>query len=232
MGILDETKEQWKKIKDRPLREKVKYFWDYYKVPTIVVITLVFVTIWIAGDMREGMKPTLLNVCWINGENLENSQEIMDSFIAYTGNNPEEVHAYLDTSLSYDVTENSMASMTSQQKLLASVAAGNLDIIIADEASTQYFASSGFYQDLRNILSQETLRRYQDSIYYYTFPKDSDTTDGIEKGVPIPIGIYCQDFHHEQLSTAFHTAGNHVLCVINNTKNQIYIQQFLDFLEN
>ena len=42
MAMRDEVKEQQQKLKGKSVREKLEYFWDYYKVHTIVVLFAAF----------------------------------------------------------------------------------------------------------------------------------------------------------------------------------------------
>ena len=42
--LREDTKAEWDKMKDRPFRERLEYFWEYYKVHTIVaIIAVIFV---------------------------------------------------------------------------------------------------------------------------------------------------------------------------------------------
>ena len=38
MSIWEETKEQRQKMKGKSLKEKWNYFWEYYKIHTLVII--------------------------------------------------------------------------------------------------------------------------------------------------------------------------------------------------
>ena len=42
MAMKDEVKEQQQKLKGKTTREKLEYFWDYYKVHTILALFVVF----------------------------------------------------------------------------------------------------------------------------------------------------------------------------------------------
>ena len=37
-SVWDEVKEQRRKLKGRPFREKLSWFWEYYKIHTLVVL--------------------------------------------------------------------------------------------------------------------------------------------------------------------------------------------------
>ena len=39
-SVHDEVKEQQQKLKGKPFKEKWAYFWEYYKIQTIVVIAV------------------------------------------------------------------------------------------------------------------------------------------------------------------------------------------------
>ena len=38
MTIRETIREQWKAMKDKPFKEKLSYFWDYYGIKTICIL--------------------------------------------------------------------------------------------------------------------------------------------------------------------------------------------------
>ena len=40
MSVLDEIRQEQKMV-DKPFKEKLKYFWYYYKIPTIVILIVI-----------------------------------------------------------------------------------------------------------------------------------------------------------------------------------------------
>ena len=39
-SVHDEVKEQQQKLKGKPFKEKWAYFWEYYKIQTLVIIAV------------------------------------------------------------------------------------------------------------------------------------------------------------------------------------------------
>ena len=45
MPVMDEIREQHEKVKQKGLKYRLQYFWDYYRTPTIVTILGVILAI-------------------------------------------------------------------------------------------------------------------------------------------------------------------------------------------
>ena len=70
-GVQDEIHEQHLKVKDMTFKEKLAYFWDYYKYHTLAAILIVFFAITLGHDILSakdyGFYGVMLNISIMDG---------------------------------------------------------------------------------------------------------------------------------------------------------------------
>ena len=232
-GVADEIREQQKKMKDMSLKEKLAYFWYYYKVHTIVIlIVAIFGSIWIHEIVTAkdyNFYGIMLNSFQLSGEALGNS------FSEYAGLDSENYTCYIDTlsTLSYQTqTDYDLATL---QKMFALVQTGDLDTLVLDGQVFYNFAFNGMVTDLRTVLTEEELARHEGNIYYIDYAKireaeaNDGSTDELMKEAearrkatkeemnaeaeshkdpstmkdPVPVGIYLTDSPFAQKTSSY-----------------------------
>ena len=57
--LREDTKAEWDKMKDRPFKEKLDYFWEYYKIHTIAAVIAVIAVICIVHSLVTSKKYAL-----------------------------------------------------------------------------------------------------------------------------------------------------------------------------
>ena len=232
-GVADEIREQQKKMKDMSLKEKLAYFWYYYKVHTIVIlIVAIFGSIWIHEIVTAkdyNFYGIMLNSFQLSGEALGNS------FSEYAGLDSENYTCYIDTlsTLSYQTqTDYDLATL---QKMFALVQTGDLDTLVLDGQVFYNFAFNGMVTDLSTVLTEEELARHEGNIYYIDYAKireaeaNDGSTDELMKEAearrnatkeemnveaeshkdpstmkdPVPVGIYLTDSPFAQKTSSY-----------------------------
>lgn len=209
MPVMDEFKEERAALKHGTPKQKFSYFVEYYKWHVVAGVLILAFLISIIHHMLTN-KDTAFYAAYINALSVGSSEEHLQAFAAYAGIDMDTYDLKIDDTLYMDLDTPSQDTMATSQKLMAYMAAGEIDVFLSDEAIIQQYAyNEGFY-DLREILSQEQLDRYEPYFFYmdqtvaealdnarsdpnydYTQgpampdPKDPDAMDR-----PIPVGIY------------------------------------------
>lgn len=186
-SISEEEQHVKKQIKNMTKKERIRYFWDYYKVHTIVVIIILFlVGVFIKEKITQ--KDIALNVAMINTFAQLDEEEVSLDFLPYAGISPEDYTIYLDASPIMNTEVFDHGSMGYTQKITAMVFAGQLDSIICDTQVIDYFYDGEYFGDLEKMLPSEKAAAFKDKFLYRDLV-DAETG----KTVPTPIGIDISD---------------------------------------
>lgn len=246
MAVMDEFREEREALKNGTFKEKLIYFWDYYKWYVIGGIGILL----FAGSMIYEIatrKEVAFNAILLNASPMTEDTTYQQDFAAYAGIDLNKLDIFFDTSIR--ITEGSMdeTSYTSTEKLMVYTAAGELDIMASDTDSFRKYANSYTFYDLRNILSPEQLEQYEPYFYYVDLtvvdkieeannnldesfqPKYPDPRKPEEMETPVPVGIYLNDC--DKLKETFYFRGDEiVLGVYANTNHLDTTLQYIDFV--
>ncbi len=217
MAISDEIRQEKQKAKNMSLKGKLSYFWDYYKIHTIVVIVAVFLITAIIRDISSAKEYAFYGI-YFNAMQTFSADGQMEDFSGYLGIDTENYQALLDSSMYYSLTDLSETTLASSQKFAAMIHAGEVDIVVADEDVFANYAVNEIFYDLREILPEDLLEKYKDDIFYIDcaqieaysgddyleYEDDQEYYKELEKTFtdhhdpsdledPIPFGIYVGD---------------------------------------
>lgn len=214
MAVMDEFKEEREALKNGTPKQKLAYFWYYYKWHVIIgIVIIAMVSSFIYQFVNR--KDTAFNTVLLNASLLDQMSSEQPDFIADFA---EKEGIDLNTSdITFDtsirIVEDSMdeTSVTSSQKLMVYVAANELDSMITDFDSFQKYANSSLFYDLRDILTDEQIQALEPYFYYvdrevvlaieaanddlntdYT-PEYPDPFHPEEMQDPVPVGICLTD---------------------------------------
>lgn len=212
MAIYDEIREQQQKLKGKSFKEKLGYFWDYYKVHTIVALIVVLLGGALIRDIvtskEEAFSATLLNAYGSEGQS-----SFQADFAEYAGIDTEIYSCYIDTTSTLNYRMTSEVDLAIFQRLVAMAQSGSLDVVTGDLMPFTHIAGTGMFLDLRDVLTDEEYARYEPYFYYIdgvlleddddaTYDSDGSTdfidtnidhTDPSSMKKPIPVGIYLSD---------------------------------------
>lgn len=151
MALFDTIKEDWKKLKGKPFKDKVGYFVDYYKWHVIVVVFLIGMiggTIYQKATTPEAvLSGALFNASELTAE--EPLQRMVEEFSALQGLKQGKETILLHTDLTY-VEDGDLvtANYESLEILTVRILTGELDFIIADRALMQKLAEGGYLLEI------------------------------------------------------------------------------------
>lgn len=173
MEIRQAHIEQWKKMRNKPLKARMQYFWTYYKWLTIaVLVVLIFTGYYIATVVSapdETLNGVLLNSAnYANNDTLqEQTNRLEASFRDFISKNTDQLKINLDTSRTFSIDASDFTTnYETLQVLMVNIAADNLDFIIGDEALLIDLAYRDMLQNLEDILPAELLHKLSDNLLY------------------------------------------------------------------
>lgn len=194
MSIRDEIRaENRKNFKEMPLDKKIKHFWHYYKIHTIVAIVLIaFVTYIILLQTVLAPKPFgfcayALSSNYYLSEDTSAVDAMIQEFANEQGINPEEYQVVFDVSNAVNPDSSDMLDMAIDMNIVKAGQDGNLDILIGSQKQIDFYVVNGFYADTLDILlPPDRFQALDDAgLIYYYYDEASDKE--------YPIGIYVGD---------------------------------------
>lgn len=144
------------------LAGKVDYIFTYYRLPIVVGLVLLYFvcyTVYRQVTKKEVVVySALMNISV--GEDLES--QLNEGFISASGADPKkaEVYLYKGIYLSDDPsTENHQYAYASRLKLMASITAEQLDVVLMSQEAYDIYSQNGYLLEISSLLSQN------DSLY-------------------------------------------------------------------
>lgn len=194
MSIREEIREENKKnFKEMPFDKKVKHFWHYYKVHTIVAIGLIaFVVYFILLQTVLAPKPFgfcayALSSNYYMSEDLTPIDTFIGGFADRLGIDTEEYQVVFATSNAVNPDSTDMLDMAVDMNIVHAGEEGNLDVLIGSKAQIDFYVINGFYGKTLDILFTEEMFADLDEagLIYYYYDEESDKE--------YPIGVYVTD---------------------------------------
>lgn len=159
-------KEKWNSLN---FRGKLQYIFDYYKLPIILILLLLY----IAGYSiyrHSTQKEFLLHAALINVAPSEKVlRQLSDEFMEYTNADTDkyafQLHTgwYLTDDASSEYLEYTSATQT---KILASIANEQLDLVFMNQEAFDAFSQNGYLYNLEELLQTADPGLYQKLLPY------------------------------------------------------------------
>lgn len=166
MKWIDHIKADYAKVKDAPRKEKIAFFWEYYKIPILCIllaVVLVVQGIFTLYNQRDTVYSAVMLNCRLGVE----EDGFLSDFYQYAGIDPEKECAafYTDMSIMEGRTQKNANTL---QRIMAGIAIHDTDFIAgpADAFHHCAYNAGNMLIDLRKFLSEEELARYADRLYY------------------------------------------------------------------
>lgn len=247
MKIIDYIKQEHKKIMGRPKQERWAYFWEYYKLHTIIALVVLLALVQtVVGFCNR--KDVAFSGFMLNSKIHVQADTFWDGFYEYVGINGDthEAAIYTDVTMAGD---GSKTDITAFQRIMAGIAIEDTDFLAGPADVFQSFAynSNQIFTDLRTFLDAASLEQLSGKLYYVdgavlrqldvplgetldmssiTYP---DPTKPETMAEPIPIAIDISD--REALHNAYYFPNTTVyLGIIANTPHPELVQQLIDYL--
>lgn len=170
MTLREDFENQKKMLEGRTRKEKLAWFWGYYKIPVIVFAVTIFLVISLVRTWLNN-KPEAAGLVMLNCENEQAYDDPSDwleqplaDYLAVnlsTNSLMLSTGGYLSPGGSTDQYEIAEA-----QKVMVYVAANEVDVMCADAWNFESYAVADMFLDLRKVLTESQLTKYRDYIYY------------------------------------------------------------------
>ncbi|MDE7417462.1 MAG: hypothetical protein K2N44_14375 [Lachnospiraceae bacterium] len=183
-SMHDEIREQNAKLKGAPLKEKYAYFKEYYLKTTIVALIAVILVAYLAYSILTAPSDTAFAAFFYNDTGDSSSTELVDGFVQYMNIDTKEHEAYIDATMNYMPDASDYDAYMGLEKSMAVISTGELDVIVGDTATLDYFARSECLHDITTILPDDLLAQFEDKLYYV------ESGGSAER---IPVGVYVTD---------------------------------------
>ena len=180
-SVNEEIRAQREKLKGQGFKAKWEYFWEYYKIHTIVAIVVVIFLVSLINQIAN-KKPYALYAMYINCLGTMDTQtSLQNGFYEYLGKDRSQEEVVIDTASTFNSTNLDTSAVATSEKIMAFSAASDLDVVMSDPATFFHFAGQDFFQDLRDIFSPDELENFGDNVFYidrrYIEYIDSDEYD-------------------------------------------------------
>lgn len=247
MPLMDEFKEEREALKHGTPKQKLRYFWDYYKWHTIAVIAAILILIF---SIREIVtrKDIAFYACFLNLARYDyttDEVESVNAFAEFAGIDTDKYEIIYDTSV--QIGMGTATDSESSQKLLAYLFSAEIDVMASDLDSILIYAYQGDFYDMRDLLSEEQFAACQDAFYYIdgavlaelkTARESNDLSyspvypDPLLPGQmkdPIPAGVVLRDDNPLAKDYYFYEKKGAVSVVINTKRPELALK-FIDFV--
>ncbi len=193
MALMDEFKKEREEIKSRPFKERMAYYWGYYKWHAIAIAAGVF----FLGSLIHHyvtMKEIVLYVALPNITLVDDAeQKIHDVFLMKEGLNTKEEDITLDDAIYVSLDEPTQETMAGTQKVAALIYSKGLDMILTRSDYFTNYAYQEVFMNPEEYLSAEEFAAFREAgrIYYIDLATlasfEADMADGThDESVPIP----------------------------------------------
>lgn len=168
---MDEFKEERQAVLRGPLKQKILYFWQYYKWPT--VITILLITFIVNYIYTLATLPTQLlygiSLNTLNDNAQTDSEKLLNNFAEVYDIDTSNYSLVLETNLNYrttTVSDIAASNYEAMQVILTRSSIGELDFITGDLDSLVTLGYNEFFSDLSEILPPEQYALYEPYMFY------------------------------------------------------------------
>ncbi len=246
MTIKEYYRQAYKEMRGKPLKEKLEYFWEYFKVPFLIGL-LVFALL-IQGIVTiVNQKENAFAGVFVTALYDANELGFLEDYYEYTGLDTKKQEALFYTNFLIKADDSSSDS-NMLYNIAAKVFTKEIDFISGQPEPFEIFAyhTSELLGDLRKFMDEETLSHYAGRIYYIDGavrkqletelgderPKPEDFPDPTKPELmedPIPVGIDVSGL--KMLDGRIYKADAVTyIGIVSNTERPEKFMEFLDFL--
>lgn len=191
--LRDEQRAEAAKLKDAPLKEKISYFWTYYKIYTIVVVLAIPFIIWVVWTITHS-KSNALQIIITDQMGDTLSTEYIEDVYRNNAENPVSIN--FETSLELanrDVTETNVLDY---EKLLALYQSKTIDVFMAPESVFETYGPEGMFVSLDTLLPEDIFQQLDEEgrILYITLTDYSEEEkDSSKEPTVVAAGLYINE---------------------------------------
>lgn len=210
---MEKIRQEWAAFKALSFQKKLEHIWIYYKWFLISAVAVICVLVSVVQTMRENSKEILVSGIFVNNfSSQEGYDHLSQDYWEYCGGD-ENQKAELVTGriIHFDAETLSQEDAAAFMIVSSMLAAKTLDYIITNQASLEAFAEQEVPMDLRELLPQETLSKW-----------DTIEADGAVIGLKLEGTAFAEKY-------PLYAPDSCILVTI-NTQHRENVIQFLEYL--
>ena len=185
MPVIDDIRDSQKMLKGKGFKYKFLYFWEYYRIPTLIIGCVLAIVVSVIVTMVRN-KPSQFQAAFINALALPESSACAEYLVLDESLGPVVFDGTYVINL--DPSSYSDVTYTSSQKFMAAIAGADLDVVISTGDLIKGYLNAEIYMDLREIYSDSELDALGDAVLWGT-PTDPETGDVLGENIPYAINI-------------------------------------------
>lgn len=183
MAMIDEIKEQTRKMKEMTPKQKWEYFWGYYKFHVLFIAVILFFLVTLTRDILKS-KETVFYTAMINANTDSVTEEVLAEWNGELeeifGVNTKKEEVCFDTGYNMSNDRSSQFDYTTMQKLMVMAGSQSLDAMIANTGVFEFYAQASFFTPLEQLLTPEQYERLEPYFYYTDYATMSDDDANLE----------------------------------------------------
>ena len=215
------------KLKDMTLKKKLEYLWEYYKIPFIIIVAILFFIITFTRDYIKNSRPIFLDAAFINVDIVGyDDNTVKNDYIEYAKVDTDKYNLYFDTQFSIKDVEMDQMSIANMEKLAAMYAAQEFDLVVGPDYLMDQYGRSGAHAHIDKIFPKDFIDKLTAAGYELYITEEYDDLDNPKNISKYPAGIYldnCEYFNTLDGFDAFTSIKNEgnrpVLTVAGCVKN-------------
>ena len=214
-------KQKWEEMSGA---ERVAYFKEYYLKFVILGILGVALVIYL-GYTIFGPKPKQILYVAVVNDYIDDTvtEEMQKDLKAYLGSEDELEQVYFDDTFYFGDGSSDASNVLT--KMMAFVAAGDIDIIISDPAQFEMYANGEYFLDLRETLPASQYKKVEDKLVWCDVPNADETAT-----VSVPVGINLAGSKKYGSLKGYQEST--VLGIVANSKNVDKVLKAIDYFFN
>ena len=169
--MINQTIPQWfreecSKLQPMTWRQRLDYFWTYYKIHTFLLIGCIALLISYCAAQNHANKEVLISGVFINTDtSAAGYDHLSEDYWQYCGANADQRVDIIET-LIIDFSHGDVSSDTSDKimQMDALIATASLDYMILDETALEFYAPQELCMDLTQVLSADQLEQYGENL--------------------------------------------------------------------
>ena len=228
--ILDETasiynrernkseKQKWEEMSGA---ERLAYFKEYYLKYVILGALGIALLIYL-GVTVLGPKPKQILYVAVVNDYLDDTvtEEVQADLKSYLGSEDSMELVNFDDTFYFGDGSSDVSNILT--KMMAYVAAGEIDVIISDEDQFRSYAAGEYFLDLREALSAEQYEKIEDKLVWCDVPTEDESST-----VSLPVGISLSESKKYKSLKGYQEAP--VLGIVGNTKNIDNVKKAIEY---
>lgn len=233
---------QLKKMKGKPLKQKVEYIVTYYWLPIVIALAMIIAVGSYIVHLSTMNDVALHMICLNAFAESEETEKFETEFAENVGIDLNQYDVHISTDLILNDADLSNAYSTIQV-LGSQTAAHSVDLLVGDLNTTTRFFYQEMYWDLNQVLTEQQKTKYTENFLYADmavvrcfqekledFPQFPDPTKPEEMEEPIPVALLVpEDSEFTTTFYPYHKTGL-VIGVVSTSENLETALDFLDYI--